>query len=111
MKKMFLMTFMLVLTGTCVFAAPQMQVVNSNSALQDYYTKMKTCTPAKASGMEIYGKSGSMCEFKDGPFRCKVPMSVAQRFAAESLKGLGKSGTNKFVDDVINNPKYCSFSR
>ena len=72
---------------------------------------MKTCTPAKASGMEVIGKSGTMCEFKDGPFRCKVPMSVVQKFAAESMKGLGKSGTNKFVDDVINNPKYCSFSR
>ncbi len=108
MKKI-LVAFLMFLAGSTVMAASNNAVVNSNSSLQDYYTKMKTCTPAKASGMQVIGKVGGKCQFKEGPVTCSVPMSVAQKYAVESLNKLGKSGTNKYVDDVINNPQYCQF--
>ncbi len=108
MKKI-LVAILMFLAGSTVMAASNNAVVNSNNSLRDYYTKMKTCTPAKASGLEVIGKVGGKCQFKEGPVTCSVPMSVAQKYATESLNKLGKSGTNKYIDDVINNPQYCQF--
>lgn len=108
MKKMVIMG-LLFLVGSVVYASSNRTVVVSNVSLKNYYSKMKTCTPVKMSGMEVVGKVGGKCQFKEGPVTCNVPMSVAQRYAAESLKTMSGVSTNKYVDEVINNPQYCKF--
>lgn len=109
MKRILLVLGLMILVSSTAMAASRNSVVNSNNSLENYYTKMKTCTPAKASGLQVVGKVGGKCQFKEGPVTCNVPMSVAQKYATESLNQLGKNGHNKYIDDVINNPQYCQF--
>ena len=94
---------------------------------QEYYNKMKTCTPYSMSfKANIFGKDldfkysllgvkNGLCYIKqiEGGVitNCRFPKSVAVKYADEELKMLeGKNvvGYSDYVNQIINDRTYCS---
>lgn len=83
----------------------------------EFFNKMKTCQPASVQTLmfteTISGKQNGYCTYKfalrsgKAYTICRFPMSVAQKFATESIKGASQGIDLPTTRAIINNPKYC----
>ncbi len=83
----------------------------------DFFNKMKTCQPASVQSLvfteTVLGKKNGYCYFKfalnSGKARteCRFPMSIAQKYASESIKGINQGVDLSSTRAIINNPEYC----
>lgn len=129
MKKIFLTSFLILLSSVCTVNAEIQSVPEEVKAMlyekaseqaklyRPTWEKLYTCTPSKTedgsliiNGKDQYGK----CRFKNSKYTCAVPMKLVKQYASAGLKGLGdisngkfatKTDENDFMDKIHN--EYC----
>lgn len=97
--------------------SPAEGYANDQRARIAFFNKMKSCQPSSVKTIlfteTVTGEQNGYCYFKmelnnkKARTECRFPMSVALKYAQESINGINQGKDLPSTRAIINNPSYC----